>query len=344
LDDIFSLKMLEEVDRSGVRRAYDEWPRMARAGFAVRPHLLRKGFRKAFFLGMGGSAAGGDIVASWLSEKHEFETATFKGQLPVGDMKDAIAVACSASGQTEETIEMLETAVKRGATAIAVSCGGRLMQVAKEKGVPHVMMPKALAPRYTLPFIIFSCLSIINEGLGLHCEAEAEGAMAEMEREREEIGVGSPLASNPSKKLALAIIDKIPVIYGARPTRGAGIRFKNMLNENAKTHAIFDGLPDAFHNEVEAWEDPSPEYVPVFLRHPAETPRDRVRADAMVAILSEMKMGPIEVSGRGGSSLAQLVTMVYRLDLASFYVAMGKGQDPLPTRLMDRIKEKGRTQ
>jgi hypothetical protein len=51
-------------------------------------------------------------------------------------------------------------------------------------------------------------------------------------------------------------------------------------------------------------------------------------------------MSPIEVKGRGKSNLAQLVTMVYKLDMTSYYVAIGIGRDPFSTRLIDRLKEK----
>jgi glucose/mannose-6-phosphate isomerase len=313
---------------------------MARSGFDVRLNVPRARFRKAYVLGMGGSAAGGDIIASWLSDKPKFEVTTLKGRLPIGSMSDVLAIACSASGQTRETIEMMKVAVQRGATTVSVSSGGKLMEASKRLGVPHVLMPEVVAPRYMLPFIIFSCLSVINEGLGLDCEQEAEDAIKEMEAEGRAAGINTPTSKNPSKQLALSILEKTPVIYGSRSTRGAGIRFKNLLNENAKIHAIFDGLPDAFHNEIEAWEDPSVEFMPVLLRHPAETERDKAGVDSMLKILSELKMNPTEVRGRGKSNLAQLVTMVYRLDMTSYYVAIGIGRDPFPTRLMDRIKEK----
>lgn len=341
MQDPFSLNRILNIDPSKVHKTYEKWPIMARSGFNIELDLPRAGFRKAYVLGMGGSAAGGEIIASWLSDRPEFEVATFKGRLPIGSMSDVLAIACSASGQTEETIEMMETAVQRSATTVSVSSGGKLMEVSKKLRVPHVMMPEVVAPRYMLPFIIFSCLSIINEGLGLGCEDEAENALKEMEVEGQAVGINTPASENPSKQLALSILEKTPVIYGSMSTRGAGIRFKNLLNENAKIHAIFDGLPDAFHNEVEAWEDPSVDFAPVLLRHPSETERDKEGADLMMRILSELRKNPIEIKGRGKSNLAQLLTMVYRLDVASYYAAIGIGRDPFPTRLMDRFKVKG---
>ena len=341
MPDLFSKAKVSKIDTRGVHRTYERWPSLAREGFRVEVGLPRGGLRKAYVLGMGGSASGGDIVASWLADRPKVEMAVFKGQLPIGDLTDALAIACSASGMTEETIDMMKTAVKRGATVVSISAGGRLMDVSRQLGVPHIMMPEVVAPRYMLPFIVFACLSVTNRGLGLACEREAEDAFSEMEAEARQVGLGTPLSANPSKKLALELLHKVPAIYGARVTRGVGIRFKNVLNENSKKHAHFDGIPDAFHNEIEAWEDPSPGFKPVFLRHSRESKRDREREDRMVEILTKSGKNPVQVRGRGKSSLAQLVTMVYRLDMVSYYIALGLGRDPFPTRLIDRLKETG---
>ena len=98
---------------------------MARSGFDVELDVPHARFRKAYVLGMGGSAAGGEIIASWLSDRPKFEVSTFKGRLPIGSMNNALAIACSASGRTKETIEMMEVAVQRGATTVSVSSGGK---------------------------------------------------------------------------------------------------------------------------------------------------------------------------------------------------------------------------
>lgn len=341
MPDLFSKAQVNKIDTRGVHRTYERWPSLAREGFRVEAGLPRGGLRKAYVLGMGGSASGGDIVASWLTDRPGVEMAVFKGQLPIGDLSDGLAIACSASGQTEETIEMMKTAVARGATAVSISAGGRLMEVSRALRIPHIMMPQVVAPRYMLPFMVFACLSVTNRGLGLACEREAEDAFTEIEAEARVVGLDVPRSKNPSKRLALELLHKVPAIYGARVTRGVGIRFKNVLNENSKKHAHFDGIPDAFHNEIEAWEDARSDFTPVFLRHSHESRRDREREDRMVKILEKAGKKPVQVRGRGKSSLAQLVTMVYRLDMVSYYIALGLGRDPFPTPLIDRLKEDG---
>jgi glucose/mannose-6-phosphate isomerase len=339
LTDPFSDAKVRRIDKQGVHSTYEKWPALAREGFRVKVELPARTARNAFILGMGGSASGGDIIAGWLSNRQGIEVAVFKGQLPVEEMRGSIAIAVSASGQTQETVQMLRTAVQRHATAITISGGGVISEEAAKLGVPHIQMPKVVAPRYMLPFIISSTLAVVNRGLGLDCEEEAEGAFAAMETEGNGLRQSVSTSKNPAKQLALKIYRKTPSIYGARVTRGVGIRFKNVLNENSKKHAHFDGIPDVFHNEIEAWEDPRVDFVPIFLRHTAESGRDRTREDEMVSMLDDSGKDPIEVRGGGNSDLSQLLTMVYRLDITSYYTAIGLGRDPFPTKLLDTLKK-----
>ncbi len=339
MSDSFSAQNAGRIDSRRVYEVYEKWPSLAREGFGVRVEQAGKGLRKAYVLGMGGSASGGDIIVGWLAHRPEVEMAVFKGQLPIGDMGDALAIACSASGQTEETIEMLRGAVERHATVVSIGGGGKLKEVSESLGIPFIGMPKVVAPRYMLPFFVFSTLAVVNKGLELGCEEEAEDAFSAMEVEGKDVRLTSDAPRNGAKSIASSILGRTPSIYGARVTRGAGIRFKNVLNENAKIHAHFDRIPDAFHNEIEAWEDPRTDFLPIFLRHRQEAERDRARADKMFSILAEGGKGPLQVSGRGGTSLAQLMSMVYRLDMTSYYVAVGLGRDPFPTRNIDALKK-----
>ncbi len=337
--DPFSAARVDKIDRRRIHATYEAWPSLARDGFRVKVDLPARRLKKAYVLGMGGSASGGDIVTGWVSDKEGVEMAVFKGRMPIGDMSDSVAVACSASGQTEETIQMLRTAVERRASVISISGGGKLKETSEQLGVPNIDMPKAVAPRYMLPFMVFSTLAVVNKWLGLNCEDEAEEAFSAMKSEGAEIRLGSPSQKNQAKGLALSLLRKTPTIYGSTVTRGVGIRFKNVLNENSKKHALFDGFPDAFHNDIEAWEDPNKDFLPLFLRHTSESERDRVRADRMFSILSKSGKSPIRLTGRGISSLAQLMSMAYRLDMTSYYVAIALGRDPFPTRLIDSLKK-----
>lgn len=335
----FTLRRAEEVDRRKVYETYLRWPRLAKEGYGVRVDLPRRQFASVCVLGMGGSAAGGDILAGWLGSVCEIDLRVFKGVIPPGEMRGALAIACSASGETRETISMMKTAVKRGATVVSISHSGRLERESLNLGVPHVKMPDVVAPRYVLPFMVFACLAVIDQALKLGKDAEASEALAEMAKTCGEVDLARPQSKNPSKRLAAGLLGRSPLIYGTRITRGPGIRFKNVLAENAKQPSSYEEMPEAFHNVVEAWEDESNTQAAVFLRHTLEEPGLRRRGDDLFTELGRLGRQPLEVKGCGRSSLAQLMTMVYRLDMASYYLALGKGKDPLPTPFIDRLKK-----
>ncbi len=323
----------------GVRRAYAGWPDLAKLGSEATANVPVAKFRRVYVLGMGGSAAGGDIAAGWLTGRPGVEMGVFKGAVPVSDMRGTLAIACSASGQTAETITMLRTSLDRGADAVSISSGGRLVEVSKELGVPHIAAPVALAPRYLLPYMAFACVAVAGKATGVETEGETKDAISGMRAEAKSIGLGTPTESNPAKSLAARLLTRTPAVYGSGVTKGVAVRFKSILNENAKKHSYFDMIPEVFHNEVEAWEDPSVEFLPVFLRHTLEDRREKLVTDRMIGMLAEMGRDPVQVNGRGASSLSQLMTMVYRLDMAAYYVALGLGRDPSPTRLLDELKK-----
>ncbi|HUI86655.1 MAG TPA: SIS domain-containing protein [Nitrososphaerales archaeon] len=338
MTDSFSISRVKRVDKEGVYEAYRDWPRLAQQGLKVEFDPPKKKFWRVVVMGMGGSASGGDILTGWIRARGTGEMSVCKGHIPFHEMSDTLAIVYSASGQTRETLEMLKTAVERNATVVSISSGGKILELSESLGVPHVTMPRVLAPRYVLPFVLFSCFAITNKALELNCEAEATAAIKEMNTLSETIDVESRSGSNDAKRLAGLLLRRVPAIYGTTVTRGAAIRFKNALNENAKEHALVDVIPELFHNEVESWEFPSHGFVPIFLRHSHEEDTMRKRVDSMVELLRRMRRRPVEFRGRGPNSLAELVTMVYELDLVSYYIAVALGRDPLPTKLLDALK------
>jgi glucose/mannose-6-phosphate isomerase len=326
-----------KTNAKAVYKAYGEWPKLAQLGLRIDFDPPKKKFWRVVVMGMGGSASGGDILTGWIRAKGTGEMSVCKGHVPFHDMSDTFAIVYSVSGQTKETVEMLKTAVERNATVVSISSGGKVLELSEKLGVPHLAMPPVLAPRYVLPFVLFSCFAITNKALDLGSASEATQAISEMKALWTRLDTGSP-RTNGARGLADRLRRKIPVIYGTTVTRGAAIRFKNALNENAKQHALMDVIPEAFHNEVESWQFPSSEFVPIFLRHSLEEEYVRARVDSMIALLSRMRRNPVEFRGRGRSSFAELVTMVYELDLASYYLAVDLGRDPLSTKLIDALK------
>jgi len=336
--DPFITKRAKLADSMNVARAFSEWPELAEKGSSIALHLKPGNFRKILVLGMGGSAAAGDILAGWLHYERGVEVEVCKGVLANRDLSGCFAIACSASGNTEETLTMMENASRLGASIVSMSFGGKLAVRSKAMRIPHVQMPQVLAPRFMLPFMVFASIKLIDSVLDYDSAGQVAKTIKAMRDAQGRISSDVPLGKNPSKRLGLRLMAQTPSIYGTRATRGPGIRFKNEINENAKRHAYYEEMPELFHNEIQAWQGREKEFFPLFLRDGSESKRESRLADTFFEMLSSLNLRPVSVIGSGDFLLSRLITMLYELELASYYAAVGAGRDPFPTPLIMKLK------
>jgi len=332
---------VREIDKKRIHEVYDSWPRLAEEGANVRLALPQKVFSRVVYLGIGGSAAPGDIIGDWLDLQRKVTLVVERGAPRDLELRGTLVVACSASGNTRETIDGAKLAMERGGSLVTISSGGRLEEFARRAGIPHLRITPTVASRYSFPSLLFTTLKVLGTAFVIEGLAdEIKDSLLSLSKVRMEIDISSPTESNRSKRLATKIWNYFPKIYGSAVTRGVALRFKNALNENAKKHALFDSTPEVFHNEIEAWEENSERFVALFLRHSRELPSEGRKIDAMIEILRGLKAKVSEESGVGRSALAELLTLTYVLDFASYYVAILNRRDPHPTRLLDRLKRR----
>lgn len=340
MTDIFGRQRIARFDRSGIYGSYQQWPDLAEGGLSARVDVPGGPYDRVAVLGMGGSASAGDIISGWLSPREGVEVSVYKGHLPRRRMDGTLAIACSASGGTIETIGMMERALGLGATVVAVTGGGELLRKATAAGCPHIRVPKAKAPRYMLTYMLFATIGVVEAATGFSAGSEAMEALGAMRKEWSRVEVGVPAPANPAKALASRLRGRVPKVYGTHLTRGVGVRFCNALNENAKAHAFFEEAPEAMHNDVESWESPDPRFVPVILRSSEDDEVLDRRLGWFGSAIRRKGGSPIVVRGAGKGTLAQLLTMAYRLDMASYYLAIAYGVDPLLTKLLTSLRHR----
>ncbi|MDG6972342.1 MAG: hypothetical protein JRN13_03265 [Nitrososphaerota archaeon] len=332
--------LISRVDRSDVYSSYAEWPELAAKGYSSVAYRPMREHRRLAILGMGGSASAGDVISGWLAARGGPETVVYKGSLPEMDMKDTLAIACSASGGTLETIQMTAKALANGAEVVGVSSGGKLRDEVERAGMAFMRVPEAKAPRYMLPYMLFACVGVVDAAFGLSSDGEAKEAIAALRRVWATAKAEVPAPENSQKAFALRLWKHVPKVYGTRVTRGVGVRFCNAVNENAKANAFFEEAPEAMHNDVETWEVPHSSFIPVILKCSAD---DRVLAARLGWFASALRRKgavALTVEGESGPLLAELASMAYRLDMVSYYMAMAKGVDPLPTKILTSLRHR----
>ena len=118
---------LEKYDPSGMHKVYDKWPQLAQESFEAKQDIVSlKGINHVVFSGMGGSGTIGDMMSSILSRENIHVNVVKGYVLPKTTTSDSLVIATSVSGNTEETITILNQAKKIGCKIIGFSSGGKL--------------------------------------------------------------------------------------------------------------------------------------------------------------------------------------------------------------------------
>ena len=165
-------------------------------------------------------------------------------------------------------------------------------------------------------------------------------AAQELVRLRRRCRADTPLKDNPAKSLALELLGHLPVLYTLQRMSSVARRFKNQLAENSKLLAKYDLLPEAGHNEVEAWHERD-NLLPVIIRHPRESAVERSIIRAFrTTISSASRSHAVEIRVAGRGNLSALLSPILLLDYVSVYLAMLRRIDPTPNVLINEYKKK----
>jgi glucose/mannose-6-phosphate isomerase len=311
-------------------------------GLGARPLPEADGITSIAFCGMGGSAIAGDVVAALAAPRLRFPIAVVRTpRLPEFCGPHTLVVASSYSGDTLETLGLFEEAVGRGCRMVALTAGGELARRAEELGIGRVIVPGGYMPRAAFGLLSTSAIGAL-EAMGImppHAD-EVDEAVAEMTGVIAEAGPDVPSATNPAKELALAIGERVPIVWGADGIGSvAATRWKSQLNENAKVPSFASALPELDHNEVEGWSSGSGAgFALIALRHPGEDGDVAARFPLSEEIVRASGATVREVSSRGRSEFARLLTLVQFGDLVSTYLGIARGVDPSPIEAIASLK------
>ena len=335
---MFSNDILEKHDPSGMHAIYDRWAHIARD--AYNSDLDSVDFNDidhVVFSGMGGSGTVGDLFSSVLS-KTNIHTTVVKGyELPNTIDKNTLVVATSVSGNTIETITTLESANKKNCKVIAFSSGGMIESFCTKNNIEFRKLPQIHSPRASFPSYVYSILKTLNSIIPI-TKQDIINSLEQLEHTYEEISSTNLDDSNPSVNLANWITGT-PVIYYPHGLETVAIRFKNSLQENAKTHAIAENVVESSHNGIVSWERPS-SMVPIMI----EGKDDHIKTKERWKILREyFEVNNIkynEIQSVDGNILSKVMCLIYTLDYSTIYYAVGLGIDPSPIRSIDFIKDR----
>jgi glucose/mannose-6-phosphate isomerase len=302
--------------------------------------------RNLVITGLGGSAIGGDIARSVLGQSLAVPLVVNRDyRLPHFVNSSSIVIACSYSGNTEETLSAYQDARRAQAFLVCIASGGRLAEIARHDGVPIVSIPGGLPPRAAFGYSSLAVLGCI-QALGLVPDQtpSVEETCSLMASLLQRYSPAVPEVDNPAKRLARSLHGKIVAVYGSNSVLdAAATRWRGQMEENAKNLALHHVLPEMNHNELVGWLNPAHvllNVAAVFLRDKGDHPQVQRRFDLTREVI-EKKAGVVhDVWSEGNSLLARVFSIVYLGDFVSLYLAYLNGVDPMPVEVIESFKRK----
>lgn len=296
-------------------------------------------------LGMGGSAIGADLVRAIFSDRLRVPLVTVRDyDLPAHAGPRTLIVAASHSGATEETLSALAQAISRGCPVAAIGTGGPLMAAARKGALPHLEYAGEAQPRASVGSGVALLAGLLDRAGSLAVSgeefAEASASVHEM---ASRCGPSVPTEQNPAKQLAWSLVDRLPVVEAGGFLGPVARRWKTQLNENAKTVAAWEELPEATHNAVVGYAQPEilhERTFVVFLASPDDHPRVALRRSLSIDLLAERQIGHEVVAVGGRGRLAQAFSAIALGDFTSVYLAILYGLDPTPVAAITYVKER----
>lgn len=335
---MLSSSVLNKFDPHGMHKVYDKWPQIAKESYNT--NLAQVDFENithVVFAGMGGSGALHDIFSAILSKTNVHMSVVKGYHLPNTVDSETLVITTSVSGNTAETLTVLDSAKKSNCKLIAFSSGGNMKDYCFENRIEHRNIPMYLSPRSSFPSFLFSMLKILEHVIPIKREDIFE-SINNLENLQRKISHHNLSSDNPSLDLANCLIG-IPVIYYPWGLQAAAVRFKNSLQENAKRHAMIEDVIEACHNGMVAWERKS-DVKPILIRGQDDYIRTKERWDIIKEYFEQKKIEYKEIFSIRGSILTKIVNLIYLLDYSTIYLSVMSGIDPTPVTPIDFIKSR----
>ncbi len=289
-------------------------------------------FGNIVICGIGGSALGGRIVKSYLGNRIPVYIVD-DYVLPDFVDRKSLVFAVSYSGNTEETLEAFQEAVKRKLNIVAVSSGGKLAELAEKNKVPCVKLPQGIQPRMSYGYQVFSLLRVLeNCRIAKKQPGLVENTAILIGKEKEKI-------KSKAKQLAKILVDKIPLIYSSKNSEAAAYKWKKNFNENSKAMAFSNVFPEHNHNELNGFVRTNGNFHIIFIKDKEDHPKVKKRMEIVRKIAEEKGIGTSLIETEGSNLLERIIHTIYLGDWTSYYLALEYGIDPTPVEMVERLKK-----
>lgn len=297
--------------------------------------LVRK--ERLLVCGMGGSQYFVNILNAWNESLLAWQHRDYGlPQMPERALQEHLVVACSFSGNTEETVSSLEEAIDRKLAVAVITAGGKLLEIAKTHKLPYIQIPvpaEHFQPRAATGLLIKALLAI--QGDALRTE--------EMARLSSTLQPASYEAAG--KAIAAQCQGKVPLIYASRRNLGLAMAWKIKFNETGKIPAFFNGIPELNHNEMTSFDVQdasralSERFMWIFLTDEEDHPRILKRFDVLEELLHARGLPVLRAPLDGATRLERIFASTLTADWSALHVAAMYGLESNEVPMVEEFKK-----
>lgn len=303
-------------------------------GNAYFPSDKTRKLSNVLISGLGGSGIGGTIASQLVAPEALIPITTNNGYFIPGFVDDeTLFIACSYSGNTEETVSAAQLAHNKGAKIVVISSGGTLTQNAKKYGWDIIEIPGGHPPRacfgFSFPevFYVLHAHNIISKKF----EKDLEATMVLLDEHEDAI-------QQQAKEIAETLFGKTPVIYAADNFGGVATRFRQQLNENSKMLCWHHVIPEMNHNELVGWRTKDENLAVVLFRNETDFKNIQARMEINKDTFYQYTNTVIEIWSNGESDLQRALYLIHIGDWVSYFLGEKRGVDITEVKVIDHLK------
>jgi len=291
-------------------------------------------FESAVIGGMGGSGLVVGILRALKIDldvvaHHEYGLPTFLEH----DKEKRLFVAISYSGNTEETLDFFEEAVRKNLKVAVISTGGKLLEIAEKRSIPYIKLPDTgIEPRMALGFMVRAILKLLGEDELF----DETGKLSEsLNSDSEEEG----------KTLAEKLTGKVPVIYSSRRNQTLAYNWKIKFNETGKIPAFYNTFPELNHNEMTGFDvtnstsELSKNMHFIILKDSDDDKHITKRMDVLEKLYKDRKLEVTAIDLIGSTRGERIFNSLVLADWTAYSTAEKYGVEPEKTPMIEEFKK-----
>lgn len=283
--------------------------------------FTRKNFSQVYVSGLGGSGIGATIVQDFVKDTLHIPFTVNKSYNAHATIsKDTLFIACSYSGNTEETLASTKMAIKAKANVVCITSGGYLADLAQKNKLPLILIPSGMPPRSCLGYSLTQLIHVLHQAnlIKQSAAVQLKGVSALLKKETRGI-------KSKAKSVAKKLSNTIPIIYTTVGYEGLAIRFRQQLNENSKMLCWHNVLPEMTHNEIVGWRTKNTDLSVIALVDAKASPKNKQRLEFLMKTVKKYCKNITMVEPKGATYWQRAFYHIHLGDWISWELSLVNG-------------------